>query len=230
MEAESNMRVANSSALEQILELSEEGINVAQGEGTPFQRTAVTVALVYGLVALAFLGRSNIALFLVLPILILLIDFLSGFVHWFFDTQVKPSGSFLGRIAIDFLDHHVRPRRTVDVGFFVSAWRPALMGKPAFVNAGTFTERQCDVFFCPDVDRSAQYAGATDTQACSSPRLQSRDKIHAKVAADSQSRIASKPSFGQFSIILRFHRMVESYFGQHQLLACFGATFQNHQK
>jgi hypothetical protein len=64
-------------------------------------------------------------LWVLLPI-VLAVDFLSGFVHWFFDTQVKPSTSFFGRIAIDFLDHHVRPERTAEVGFFTSAWRPAL--------------------------------------------------------------------------------------------------------
>ena len=62
-----------------------------------------------------------------LPFVIIVIDFLSGFVHWFFDTQVEPSDKALGRIAIDFLDHHVRPGRTAEVGFFLSAYRPALL-------------------------------------------------------------------------------------------------------
>jgi len=115
------------SGLDQILDLEETGVKVARGKGTGLQKTAVIALLVYGLFAVLTLVKSNIWILLVLPVVILAIDFLSGFVHWFFDTQVQPSSTFLGRIAIDFLDHHIRPRRTVDVGFFMSAWRPAVM-------------------------------------------------------------------------------------------------------
>jgi hypothetical protein len=40
---------------------------------------------------------------------------------------VAPGDHAFGRIAVDFLDHHVHPGRTAEVGFFVSAHRPALV-------------------------------------------------------------------------------------------------------
>jgi hypothetical protein len=43
----------------------------------------------------------------------------------------KTIQNFFGRIAIDFLDHHVRPERTTEVGFFMSAWRPCSIFHPA---------------------------------------------------------------------------------------------------
>ncbi|MFT5140441.1 MAG: hypothetical protein ACI9CB_002104 [Rhodothermales bacterium] len=127
MDLKSTQSEDHTTGLKHILELEEAGVNVARGGGSLLQKTAVIIALAYGLLAIFSIGRSNSILFLILPVVILAIDFLSGFVHWFFDTQIKPSGTFLGRIAIDFLDHHVRPRRTVDVGFFASASRPATM-------------------------------------------------------------------------------------------------------
>lgn len=109
-----------------IAALQDEGVFVAQGAGTAVQKVIVVLAAASSLVA--FLAAEQLLVYLlVLPAVLVAIDFMSGFVHWFFDTQVEPSRTFLGRIAVDFLDHHVRPRRTVEVGFFVSAWRPALL-------------------------------------------------------------------------------------------------------
>ncbi len=127
--------------LDQILELQEEGVTVANSDGSALQKVTVIAALVYGLFAVYTIGRSELLVFLILPAVILAIDFLSGLVHWFFDTQVQPSGKFLGRIAIDFLDHHLRPRRTVDVGFFVSAWRPAVMVSLPLLTLALLLER-----------------------------------------------------------------------------------------
>jgi len=113
--------------LSTIQQLSDDGVNVANGSGTVWQIAAVSFTLVVcGYRGYVLLLSDPIFLWLLPPIL-LAVDFLSGFVHWFFDSQVEPSKRFLGRIALDFLDHHVRPGRTAQVGFFASAWRPALM-------------------------------------------------------------------------------------------------------
>ena len=86
----------------------------ATGSGTAWQIGLVTVMLsVCLLLAILNSIADPTFLWVLLPI-VLAVDFLSGFVHWFFDTQVKPSKSFFGRIAIDFLDHHVRSERTAD--------------------------------------------------------------------------------------------------------------------
>lgn len=113
--------------LEDIQQLEDSGAPVATGEGTPAQKFWVRLICLY---ALAVSWRHVDAvpeMYFMLPVTMLAIDFLSGFVHWFFDTQVKPGPTRLGRIAVDFLDHHLRPRRTVDVGLYVSAFRPAVM-------------------------------------------------------------------------------------------------------
>jgi hypothetical protein len=107
--------------------LADDGVTVANGSGTVWQITAVAFALAVSLYRGIVLSLSDPVFLWLLPPIVLAIDFLSGFVHWFFDSQVEPSKSFLGRIAVDFLDHHVRPGRTAQVGFFASAWRPALM-------------------------------------------------------------------------------------------------------
>ena len=72
------------------------------------------------------LNSRNANVFVFLPIVVVLIDFLSGFIHWLFDNRIKPGPTFFGRMAVDFLDHHVRPQRTVEVSFVVSASRPAM--------------------------------------------------------------------------------------------------------
>ena len=112
--------------MEKIQHLQNNGVAVAEGEGNLVQMTVVLLALLLSTGLLLVEGMSNPVFFIMLPLVVIVIDFLSGFVHWFFDTQVEPSDTFLGRIAIDFLDHHVRPCRTAEVGFYVSAYRPAL--------------------------------------------------------------------------------------------------------
>jgi ubiquitin-conjugating enzyme E2 variant len=114
-------------ALDAIDRLSREGVHVASGSGSEWQRAVVSFVVALGLwLAVSQSLADPLFLWMLLPVL-LVIDFLSGFVHWFFDTQVVPSRSFFGRIAVDFLDHHIRPGRTAEVGFFTSAWRPALL-------------------------------------------------------------------------------------------------------
>ncbi|MEZ5501680.1 MAG: fatty acid desaturase CarF family protein [Halioglobus sp.] len=119
--------VAQPVGLETIERLSASGVQVANGSGMVWQKLLVACTMAASLYfAITGSVADPVFLCMLLPVL-LAIDFLSGFVHWFFDTQVEPSSTFLGHIAVDFLDHHVRPGRTVEVGFFASAWRPALM-------------------------------------------------------------------------------------------------------
>ena len=105
--------------------MHEDGVAVAQGSGTRLQCFLVNTVLLGGLGVAAYQSLDDLTFLLALPAVLILIDFLSGFVHWFFDTQVEPAKTPLGRIAVDFLDHHVRPSRTAHVGFYASAWRPA---------------------------------------------------------------------------------------------------------
>ena len=127
MNTENTAITDHQNQLAQLLQLRQAGVVVAEGNGTFLERSLVLVTIVYSLFAFGKMSFAGSAFYLMLPMVILAIDFLSGFVHWFFDTQVKPADTFLGRIAVDFLDHHVRPGRTAQVGFFASAWRPALM-------------------------------------------------------------------------------------------------------
>jgi len=109
-----------------VAELGFSGVHVARRDPTPAQRGVVCLALLASFVV----GTESICrdptVLLYLPAVVLLIDFLSGFVHWLFDNRIDPGPTFFGRMAVDFLDHHVRPQRTVDVSFSVSAFRPAL--------------------------------------------------------------------------------------------------------
>jgi ubiquitin-conjugating enzyme E2 variant len=82
--------------------------------------------MVMAAASLVWLGSRNAAIWWVLPLALLAVDFLSGLVHWLFDTRVAPGNGFLGRIAVNFLDHHVHPTRTVEVGFAATSWRVAL--------------------------------------------------------------------------------------------------------
>jgi ubiquitin-conjugating enzyme E2 variant len=122
---DTDLDTANPAGLKALQDLHEDGVEVAQGNGTPLQRFLVNAVLLVGLCAGTYQSLGDPVFLLVLPAVLILIDFLSGFVHWFFDTQVEPGNTPLGRIAIDFLDHHVRPLRTAEVGFYASAWRPA---------------------------------------------------------------------------------------------------------
>ncbi len=119
-------RPLDTAGMEKIRRLEQHGVAVAEGEGSTPQKLLVLAAMLISGGLLLINGVADPVYFAMLPIVVIAIDFLSGFVHWFFDTQVEPSETFIGRIAIDFLDHHVRPARTAEVGFFVSAHRPAL--------------------------------------------------------------------------------------------------------
>lgn len=125
-----------------LLKLQASGVHAVQGTGTPLQTFLVHATLVYALI-LALLNVSTRPGFIWwLPLVIFLIDFLSGLVHWFFDTQVKPGNTLLGRIAIDFLDHHVNPGRTTEVGYIVSAFRPAVWVTLPFCTLATLAPLQ----------------------------------------------------------------------------------------
>ena len=70
--------------------LAGDGVQVATGSGTAWQIGLVTVMLsVCLLLAILNSIADPTFLWVLLPI-VLAVDFLSGFVHWFFDTQVKP--------------------------------------------------------------------------------------------------------------------------------------------
>jgi hypothetical protein len=113
-------------ALAEIEALARRGVEVNSGSGTRSQRLGVHAC--QGLLALVFAAHvwSNPWLLPALPAVVVVIDVLSGAVHWFFDTRILPGPTPLGRIAVDFLDHHVRPARTGEVSFVVSARRAAL--------------------------------------------------------------------------------------------------------
>lgn len=114
-------------SIQEIELLEGKGVSVAKGDGTTHQVLAVYFFQLWALLIFVSYFFSNSWLIPVLPLVCLALDFLSGVVHWFFDTQIKPGPSRLGHIAVDFLDHHVRPTRTVEVGFVISAYRPAVL-------------------------------------------------------------------------------------------------------
>jgi hypothetical protein len=111
---------------ERIRLLAARGVAVAVGRGTPFQLAVSWSALGAAVALLPWLGARNPAIFWVLPVVLVAMDFLSGVVHWLFDTRIPPGEGTLGRAAVNFLDHHVQPARTAEVGFAASAWRVAL--------------------------------------------------------------------------------------------------------
>lgn len=125
-ETASNDNYQTAGAEAQLQQLRDEGLFAAQGQGSPLQTFLVHAIVVYCLVLALLNTLTRPGFILWLPLVIVLIDFLSGLVHWFFDTQVKPGHGLLGRVAVDFLDHHVNPGRTAEVGYIVSALRPAL--------------------------------------------------------------------------------------------------------
>lgn len=106
--------------------LAARGIAVATGRGTPLQRAISWSALVLAGTLLPWLGARNPTIFWILPLVMVTVDFLSGLVHWLFDTRIPPGPGLLGRAAVNFLDHHVQPARTAEVGFAATAWRVAL--------------------------------------------------------------------------------------------------------
>lgn len=107
--------------------LQAEGVQVAMGDGKWWQRAIVLITQLLSVLCLVYFTYNDLTILVALPLVCVIIDFLSGMVHWFFDNQIRPGPTPLGRIAIDFLDHHVHPNRTTEVGFYVSAYRPALL-------------------------------------------------------------------------------------------------------
>ena len=113
---------------------------LAEGDGGLLVKGVVLVALASG-IAVA-LRMPPLFLLLSVPAALLVLDFLSGLVHWFLDHHVAPSETLLGRMAYDFQDHHVRPMRTTKVGFFTSAYRVGFISFPllgiAYVAGASF--------------------------------------------------------------------------------------------
>lgn len=111
---------------ERIRALTARGVAVAEGRGAPLERAVTWLVVALAVVAGAWLGARNAAVWWTLPLVLVTLDFLSGVVHWLFDTHIPPGEGPLGRIAINFLDHHVHPTRTCKVGFAATCWRVAL--------------------------------------------------------------------------------------------------------
>ncbi|MFU8816222.1 MAG: fatty acid desaturase CarF family protein [Pseudomonadales bacterium] len=111
---------------ERIRRLTSGGAPVAEGRGAPAELAACWAAVVVAVAALCWLGWRNPAIWWVLPLALLVLDFLSGLVHWLFDTRIPAGDGLLGRIAVNFLDHHVNPTRTAEVGFAATSWRVAV--------------------------------------------------------------------------------------------------------
>jgi plasmanylethanolamine desaturase len=111
---------------ERIRLLTARGIAVADGRGAPLQLVVTWSAVAAAAAALWWLGSRNPAIWWVLPLALVTLDFLSGLVHWLFDTRIAPGEHLPGRIAVNFLDHHVNPARTAEVGFAATSWRVAL--------------------------------------------------------------------------------------------------------
>ena len=116
--------------------LAGRGVHVASGRGEPCQLLITFTALLSAPLILIWLAPANRSLWWVLPLAVLVVDFLSGVVHWLFDTRVQPGTSLLGRAAVNFLDHHVHPRRSAEVGFAATTWRVAMyLSLPLMVTA-----------------------------------------------------------------------------------------------
>lgn len=108
-------------------ELAGQGVDVARGGGTRWQQAVTWGAVATAVAVLAHLAPVNPSLWWVLPATVLLADLLSGVVHWLFDTRIQPGPGWLGRAAVNFLDHHVNPSRSARTGFAATSWRVALV-------------------------------------------------------------------------------------------------------
>lgn len=111
---------------EMLERLSAAGVSVAAGSGSVWQRALTWGALIACGAVLVRVAPANPAVWWVLPLAMVLADFLSGVVHWWFDTRVRPGPGLLGRVAINFLDHHVHPGRSAATGFAATSWRVAV--------------------------------------------------------------------------------------------------------
>jgi hypothetical protein len=106
--------------------LAAAGVRVARGRGTPVERALCWAAVAFAATSAVVLGWRNPAIWWQWSLVVLALDFLSGVVHWLFDNRIEPGRGRLGRIAVNFLDHHVDPTRTAEVGFAATSWRVAL--------------------------------------------------------------------------------------------------------
>jgi hypothetical protein len=106
--------------------LARHGVLVAAGRGSAWQRTATGAAALAIPLVLLVIAPANPALWWVLPLAVLVVDLLSGVVHWLFDTHISPGPGRLGPAAVNFLDHHVNPTRSAEVGFAATSWRVAI--------------------------------------------------------------------------------------------------------
>jgi ubiquitin-conjugating enzyme E2 variant len=119
-------RTVHASQRAQVQSLAALGVRPASGRGKPGHIAVTLIALLSVPLVLVWLAPANPLLWGVLPLAVLLVDFLSGLVHWLFDNRIRPGTGLVGRIAVNFLDHHVHPRRSADVGFAATTWRVAL--------------------------------------------------------------------------------------------------------
>ncbi len=123
---ETSQRHHSSRDQEQSLQaLLDTDVSRAEGGGSWFEKSIVSLAFFVS-VFIIIVKLTMVERVVGFLGVVLLVDFLSGVVHWFFDQIAVPGPTYLGRVAIDFLDHHVYPNRTLEVGFFKSAFRPAI--------------------------------------------------------------------------------------------------------
>lgn len=120
---------------ERLRDLAGQGVEVATGPGRPAQRASTGLVLIASGAAGIWLAARNPAIWWVLPLALVAVDFLSGLVHWFFDIRVAVGTGRLGAIAVNFLDHHLHPARTAEVGFAATSWRVALYATLPLISA-----------------------------------------------------------------------------------------------
>ncbi len=59
-------------------------------------------------------------------LVVLLADFVSGFIHWLEDVYAKPGMPFVHQITVDNELHHTRPREFLKKNWWQSSWDIAL--------------------------------------------------------------------------------------------------------
>lgn len=71
-------------------------------------------------------------------LVVLLADFVSGFIHWLEDVYAKPGMRWISKIAEDNLLHHTRPREFLKKNWWQSSWDIALLASFLVVGAWWF--------------------------------------------------------------------------------------------
>lgn len=69
-------------------------------------------------------------------LVVLLSDFVSGFIHWLEDVYAKPGMPFIHQLAVDNELHHTRPREFLKKNWWQSSWDVALAS--ALIVIGTW--------------------------------------------------------------------------------------------